>query len=208
MNISFKVDNKSYKRALRLYDPKIVKRALRSSLRKAASQAKTEGSKAVREKFNIKARDLNKKLKLYHFHRTDSPRSEITIISRPIGLLNFGATAVRGRSKVTRSKGELKRTTLKRAGKNQGVTARIVKGQRVALPNAFIARGQRGKVGLDSSNAQVFVRAGRGLRAVRVVSPSSMFAQDHVQKRIGTLLSRKWTDLFDHELTWRLRKKM
>jgi len=208
MQISFKIDDKSYRRALRMYDTKLVKQSLNSSLRKVTNQSKTEGSKAIREKFNIKARDVNRKLKIYHFHRTDSPRSEIAITSRSIGLLNFGATAVRGRSKITKRKGELQRTTLKRAGKRQGVSATIVKGQRVNLPNAFIARGQRGRSDLDASNAQVFERSGsKGIRAVRVISPTSMFAQERVQDRIGKLLDRKWTELFDHELAWRLRKQ-
>ena len=191
--------------AKRDFEPKIVDQSIKSSVNKLRKRVKTAASKQIRDKFKIKAAVLSKKIETRLF--SDGATAEISIKSSSIGLLNFGASAIRGRSKIGGSKGVLKRTTLKRRGRNQGVTASIVKGSRFTLPNAFIAKGKRGRGELDISNAQVFIRMRNGgLRSVRVISPSSMFAQEVVMRRLRQVVDEDFPKLLAHELDRRSRK--
>ena len=203
--VTFKLEG--VEEALRDLDPKLVSRAASAAINKLTKQVKTEGRKAIQEDFNLRVSDIDRKVKI-GLARRDDLTGTITVQDTSIGLINFGAKWVRGRTVTTRPRsGELKVKTLKRAGRNQGVTARIRRsGSRTYLPQAFIVRGAVGRSGgLSASNAQVFVRGSSGLIPKRIPSVATLFEREKTLNRIGKLVEAKWSGLFSHELD-RLQK--
>jgi hypothetical protein len=197
--IEIKLDTKGLGNIL---DPKTIALAASRAINEAARQTRTEASKLIRQKFNLPAARVNKEVQNIKL----STRSDLSAIiraeGRPIGLTNYGATWVRG-NRVTTAK--MSRTT-KRAGRNQGVSARIKKGQApTRLPNAFIARGRRGKV--DGAGAlHVFQRRDPNnprspLINRATITIASMMANkqvmDRLIKKAGDVLERRFAHHLD-----------
>jgi len=197
-------------KVMRSADPRRVRQAARLTLNDTAKAARTEGSKAVREEFNLKARDINQKLK---FRKAMNSNLEAVLAmrldKRGIGLMRFGATARRGRAVTRKVKGEVTTTQLKRASRSQGVTVKIRAGKKpTRLRNAFIARGAVGRGGaLSSQTAQVWVRNSKGqLIPKRIPRHATLFFSNENQRRMLVVATRTMAKQFDYHFA-RLTKK-
>ena len=196
-------------KVMRSADPRRVRQAARLTLNDTAKAARTEGSKAVREEFNLKARDINQKLK---FRKAMNTNLEAVLAmrldKRGIGLMRFGATARRGRAVTRKVKGEVTTSQTKRASRSQGVTVKIKKGKTTRLPKAFIARGAVGRGGaLSSQTAQVWVRNSKGqLIPKRIPRHATLFFSKENQRRMLVVATRTMGKRFDYHFA-RLTKK-
>jgi len=194
---------------MRKMDPAKVRKAARMTLNDTAKAAKTEGSRVVRETYNLKARDINQKLKL---RKAMSNNLEAILAmeldKRGIGLMRFGATARRGRNVTKKVKGEIRTSTLKRAAKSQGVSVTIKRGKRTTLPSAFIARGAKGRAGaLSAETAQVWQRGSDGrLIPKRIPRHATLFFSEHGQRRMLVAATKTMERRFDYHFTRMTRK--
>lgn len=183
--------------ALSELDTAVVRKAARSALSDLVKMAKTEASAGIREKFNVKKRDLdaNLKVKLPSYANLTG---EIRVGGTPIPLMYFGAKEVRDTRRGVlvqdRRAGKIQR----KAKGPRGVTYEIEKGERPTLPKAFIAYHSR------FGRLEVFQRKGKSripLRTFRSISIASMFSQE----RVLAAVTRKIQDNFDQRFAHHLR---
>jgi len=177
----------------------IVKQSIYSTIGKLRKHAVTKLSELVREKWNIKKADLDKKIIVHVGDRGARYESfEMTIKGVSISLSYFGAKQYRGKDVVTR-KGT---TTRKRSAAVQGVQVEVIKGRRTMLKSAFIQTAANGHV-------MVLRRKGKsrypiGMKAV--ISIASMFGNattaDRFEEDVMAFIERT----FDHEMSWRLQQ--
>lgn len=201
--ISIKLDG--YEKAVRRFDKKVVDKAATRAVNDAARASRTETSRAIRDRFNVKAKRLSKEVKNVRLARPSNVEAEVKAEGRPIGLMNFGAKWVRNVGGQARTTTATRSRVAKRRSKNTGVTVTIEKGQRTILPNAFIGRGRRGAV--DGAGAmRVFQRTNlknnrSGLMSKSSITIASMMRQERVMtrviKRAGDVLNTR----FKHHLS-------
>lgn len=198
--VSVKVEG--LKEALAMFDPKKVKKAAASALKKVAQQARTEASSAIRERFNIKKGDVDKKIEVKEGRQDrNNLTATLYITGKGISLTYFGAKERRG-PKVISRKGI---KVLKRQPKGaQGVQVKIMKdGKITTLPHAFIATMKSGHVG-------VFIRKGKGRTPIiekRLVSIPTLFKQKTVMERVEQRINEQWPKVFQQEMNYQLAKK-
>lgn len=114
----------------RLYDPKVIQRALNTTISRTAQQARTEVSKAIREVYNIKARDIGQVVALRTRRQNDTTFKILEYRGSALPLDRFG----------TRS-----RKVSSAAGRRIGVTAQVRKDRpRRVVRGAFPLRGRDG----------------------------------------------------------------
>lgn len=140
-----------------LLQPDIYRNALRSTLNQLGARGKTLATTKIREEYNVKLADLNKKMRVIPATNANM-RAIIQAEGRPIPLLYFNAKQMTAQNRmITRTTGR----QMKRAGRlGQGVTVQIRKGESVNLPHAFIATMGSGHMG-------VFMRAGKSRLKIR-----------------------------------------
>lgn len=174
--------------ALKLFDPKIVRKAARSTTTKTAKKANTAAKKKARTIYNITAKELNKIVKL-RSATLSNLAAIIFAVGRPIALSKFGA-----KEKLRRSKGQRLPA---------GVTFRIKKGgKKKHLKKAFLATMSSGHIG-------VFWRAGKKrlpLIEGKTLSVPQMMENKEVMKAIEDVVKNKSPEIFDHELEFFLGK--
>jgi hypothetical protein len=195
-------------KAFKSLDSKVYRAAAYSAINKVTRKGKTTASKAVREKFRIKAADINRKIKVSLSARGASEIAGYLSMGnsgRGIGLLNFGAVWTRGTRRVTRTKNRgLQSQSLKRAGGRQGVTYQILRsGGRQTMSRAFIARHRRGNSGLSAETAQVFLRTDKGVFMKKLIDYASQFGQQGVYDRIHQMVVADFDRLMQHEVNRR-----
>lgn len=197
-----KVEIKGLKEAMAMFDPKKVERAAASALKKVAQQARTEASSSIRERFNLKKGDVDKKIEVKQGRQDRSAlTATLYITGRGISLTYFGAKERRG-PKVISRKGI---KVLKRQPKGaQGVQVKIMKdGKVTSLPNAFIATMKSGHVG-------VYIRPGKGRTPIiekGLVSIPTLFQQKTVMERVEQRINEQWPKVFQQEMNYQLTKK-
>lgn len=166
-----------------------MNKAISSALNKTVVTAKKEMSQAVRAKYNVKKKDLDSKMKVTK-STVNNTQSVISIRSRPIGLIHFGATAAKAFDKGQ-----------KRYFKT---SAKVLRNERKKVVNgAFIGRAK------NSSSWQVFRRTGdKRLPIVKmsVISPTSMIAKEGADD-FEKVIVRDFKKNFDHELEFYLGKQ-
>ena len=186
-----------FDKAYRLFDARLVDRAAKFGINDTTRQVRTATSGKIRETWNIKAGDLNKKLRAVKMARAGDLEAIIQAKGRPISLSYFGATAYRGRIKQTRTSGQ----KMKRAGSRSGVYYQITKGVREHKPNAFMAAVKAGKGG--SYHIGVFERKGKErLKIVerKLITIPSMFNQEPVQRSALDTIDSTWPRRFNYHL--------
>ncbi len=198
------VELRGLEEALRSLDPRIVERAARPSINKAAKAGRTEASTAIRDKFHLPAARVNKEVKNLSMARTGQLSATIRAAGRPISLTAFGAKYVRnayGRARTTTAK---KSTVSKRSSRKTGVFVTIDKRSgKQHFPYAFMARGKRGggDGGYGQGGLLVFYRNRRGgLTHQAAITLASMFAQRHVQIRVMNKIGKVWDKEFPRQL--------
>ena len=114
----------------RLYDPKVIQRALNTTISRTAMQARTEVSKAIREVYNVKARDIAQVVTLRTRRQNDTTFKVLEYRGGPLPLDRFGARA---------------RNVRTERGRRVGVTAQVRKDRpRRLVRGAFKLRGREG----------------------------------------------------------------
>jgi len=174
---------------LALLDPRQYRDAASNAMGKLAAQAKTEASRVIRDKYNIKKSDLDPKINIERAG-SDNLVAVLRATGRPIDLTYFGAKQLTAQNQViTRKVGR----QLKRASKmGQGVTVQILKhGPPTYLPHAFIATMPNGKIG-------VFTRTGKGKTIMNkaMVTVATMFGGKDTTASITALIEAKWPEIF------------
>lgn len=192
---------KGLKEAMAMFDPKKVKKAAASALKKVAQQARTEASSVIREKYDIKKSDLDKKIEVRApRYGSEELVAYVTISSkRGISLIYFSAKNIKGNKVTTRKVSKV----LKRAPGTQGVFVRILKDGKVAhLPKSFIATMKSGHIG-------VFVRKrGSGKILERsLVTESTLFKSKRTIDAIQKKVSEQWPKVFQQEMNYQLTQR-
>ena len=186
-----------FDKAMRWLDPKKVEKAAARAINDAASRSRTEASKAIRDRFSIKAKRVNQEVKKIGLARVSNLEAEVRAEGRPIGLMNFGA-------KVQSARGRRKSGGSSRS-RGRGVAITVEKGRKFVLPNAFIARGRSGSV--DGSGAKrVFQRSNlqnnrSGLMSKSSITIASMMKQERVMIRVLKRVDDVLNARFKHHLS-------
>lgn len=178
---------------------KLIQKAIRSTMAKTRRKAVTMLSDLIREKWNIKKKDLDKRIRVRIGDRgQDYDAFELTIKGTSVSLAYFGATQYTGNRVQTRTTGRVRKTR----SRFQGVQVEVVKGRKTRLAGAFMQA-------VGSGHIMVARRKGLGRYPLAVkasISPASMFEQEQVQDKFDTELIDYIEKTFAHELDWRLRQ--
>ncbi|MHB1051373.1 MAG: phage tail protein [Bacteroidota bacterium] len=178
---------------------KVVKLAIYSTVGKLRTHAASKLSELIREKWNIKKADLDRKIIIHVGDRGSRYETfEMTIKGVSISLSYFSAKQYRGKDVITR-KGT---TTRKRSATVQGVQVEVFKGRRTMLKSAFIQTAANGHM-------MVLRRKGKGRYPIdmkSVISIASMFGDattaDKFEEDVMAFIERT----FAHELDWRMQQ--
>jgi hypothetical protein len=108
------------KEALEMYDPKIVKQAIRSTLDKTATQVKQDIVEDVSTNYNIKAKEVRDAITVYRTKANDL-KSEVVINSGHLQLVAY-FKALQNRAGVVANISRRGLTTIKGAFINPGQT--------------------------------------------------------------------------------------
>jgi Arc/MetJ-type ribon-helix-helix transcriptional regulator len=178
----------------------LVKQAVYSTMSKVRRKARTLLSTEIRKKWNIKKRDLDKKIRIRVGSRGGRHYEsfEITIRGMSLSLSYFGAKQYARNRVITRTKTREN----KRRSKFQGVRVEVVKGRKTKLSGAFMQQA-------SSGHMMVMRRKGKSRYPVQIkaaISPASMFAEaataDAFEEGLMDYLERT----FEHELSWRMQQ--
>jgi hypothetical protein len=179
-----------------------VKSAIYSTMSKVRRHARTLLSTMVREKWNIKKGDLDKRIKVRIGSRNGRHYEsfEMTIKGTSVSLAYFGAKQYAGNRVITRTTGRQNQ----RRSKFQGVEVEVLKGSKTKLTGAWLQY-------IPGWGVAVRRREGKGRNTARiqkVISPASMIRQqdaktaDRFEEAIFSYIERT----FEHELSWRLNQ--
>lgn len=166
----------------------VLGKSLASALNKTVVTARKEMSQATRDYYNIKKRDLDKKIDVRKATKGNT-ESIINITSRPVGLIHFNATASKAFDKGQKRYFKTSAKVLKR-------------GRKKVVNGAFIARAK------NSNSWQVFERTGKSqypLRKRAVITPTSM-VENKGDDAFYEVISRDFTKNFNHEFEFYMGK--
>lgn len=168
------------KEAREAASPERLRRAIARALAKTVSQGKTAATKAIREEYNIKQRDLASKIRT----EIDPSRLQaaITVSGRNIPLLQFGARQTK-----------------------KGVTLQIKKGSRKVLRSSFISTMRSGHQGVFSRTT----RKRLPIKELYSLGAAQMFGSRKVMEAVKDRIREQWDKNIQHELTqgWRYGKQ-
>ncbi|KAF0146157.1 MAG: hypothetical protein FD156_184 [Nitrospirae bacterium] len=204
MIINIKVQG--IKEAMAKLDPEKVKRAAAAALNRAVKSGRTEASEQIRQIWDIKKSDLDRKIDIKGALASNLS-AILTVRGKPINLLYFPTSQIAGsRSIRLKKKGRISADAqLKtgRAGRGySGVTSQIQLGHKTVLPKAFISRATKGGIPLvliRSSKAKS--RSGRkeGLLAIKVITEASIFKQGRVLQKVIAKIKTQWQKEWDNQ---------
>ena len=216
--------------------PVVVNKAINSTLNKLAAKAKTEVSKAIRETYNIKARDLNAQLKINRARGAGSYEAELRATGPRFSLMYFDPqeTVIRGGDAILTSRasgrngsGGLISRKVTRGNRVRGVTVKVTNaGGRKLVKGpkgfgGFIAQGRRGQVGGGNARAlfnrsersqgrgnyQIFMREGKErLPIEKLTGPAVAQMLGKKASVIQDVINRDAARLFQHELDFFTRQ--
>lgn len=193
------------KEAMKVLDPKLVTAASRAAVNKVSAQCRTQISKMIRDEYNIKARDLNKRLKVTTRARLDELEAEITGVGRGLPLSAFDAR----QEGVRANKAGIVYTKKAKAagrGKAGGAVSVLVKRasgrKRLSVePKAFLSRFKSGHLAVaqrtGASRLPIKELLGPGIALLFGTKKIMTAAQDFARS--------KFQEIFEHELKWRNR---
>src|SRR3990167_112607 len=234
---SFNIEVKGIKEALARIDSKKVQRAAVSALRRVAMSGRTEVSSAVRDVYNIKKRDLDKRITVspinkYNLSATLRVAGGGKMISEGKGkdtvgvsLAYFGAKQIKGTKQMTTVRahqrtGMLFGKTVKtfaipqyqrRIQKGGGVSAKIfISGQRTTVRGAFLATMKSGHVGVMRRRTTQRMTSQPNKFAIqerRMVSLPTIFHNTRALERLRARVLEQWPKEFEHNLERELAKR-
>lgn len=204
--MQFTIKLNGVKEALEKFDPAKVRRAAKVSLNRAVKSGRTEASSVIRERWNIKKSDLDRKI-TFKGALMSNLTAMLTVEGEPINLLYFGARQITGgRSISLKRKGSISvdaQFKTGRAGRGySGVTVRIKRGRKTVLPKAFMGRGKGGTplVFIRSSKVKSTVKGKEGLKAVKVITKASIFKQAKTLDKVVKKIERQWQKEWDNQI--------
>ena len=123
---------------------KVQTKAIVQTINEVAARSKVEMSRQIRDRYNIKAADVNSLLDVSKANKNQASITAIVKAKKPskrgLNLIRFGARFIQGRGQVKYVRaivqGQWKMIPYR---DGQGVTATINKGKRVFVPGAWIA---------------------------------------------------------------------
>lgn len=199
--MQIEIEVKGVKEALDKFDPKKVRKAAQFCLNRAIKSGKTAASSLIREKWNIKKSDLDRKITIKGAVMSNLS-AYLTVRGEPISLMHFGAVqfgksfySSYGRRLVNRrikSDGKM----LKRDSKQLGVKVQIIKGKNILLKNSWIGQGKGGTV-------LVFQRKGKARKpfiAKKVYTEASMFGKDFIMNAVKSRIIEQWQKEWDNQV--------
>lgn len=198
-----------FEEAIRSLDVKTVNQAARIAVREATTAARVEVSNLIRQKWNIKKRDLEAKFTVRAIG--NGLTRELGIGGPPIGLAYFGAKEVKETKagtlvKVRNAKGALVTRRQKRA-RATGLSVEIVKGRRTTVRHAWLAfvrkfagRAKGGETLYGEHGTRVLARVGRNVIGPKSISVASMLHQDGIDDRVLERAGQTLQARFFHHL--------
>lgn len=179
-----KISAENIKNAQKMLEiaPKEVTSAAVAAINRAATAVNTQVSKSIRERYVIKAKDLNRHIKKYRANRS-------TLTAKIIGTSD--------RLLITYF-------DVKRGKKGKGpIRARVLKASSLkAVPGMFFGTTKRGFTG-------VLKRIGKARYPLDVPhgpSVPSMFGNNDVMKEVTAIADETLNERFEHEINHRFSK--
>lgn len=171
---------------MRFYDPSVVERATRSTVRQLHKRAATRVNRAVRDRYNIKQRDITAVLKKRVTLQNGVPVGFLVYTSERISLRRFSSYNGQGEPKQN-ARPKVK----SRAGLRRGARVRVAKGRRAHIPDgAFWGRGRAGTRD-GGGDWHIFKRVGMsrlGLKKLTGPAVAQMVRGDGVIDEINDLM--------------------
>ena len=177
--------------------PHIAKRAIVSAINKIGSQATTQARRKVREKYNIKARDLSQSIKLVRAKggSNDQLFAVIKGSGKPLSLYKF--------SPSPKEPPPQKGVPMK-ARKRRKVTVKVLRAEgRKRLENAFVARIR------GAATPSIYQRKGNArlpIKRLLTVGPAKMF-EKHGIPAAQEIVRTKGKDIMLHEIDYYLKRE-
>lgn len=174
-----------------------VKKAIYSTMSKTRKHAVTSLSTIVREKWNIRKKDLDDRIRVWAGERDRGYESfEMTVKGKSVSLAHFGAIERKGNIQQTIKTGR----RMKRIRGDQGVSVEVYRGKRFTLASAWfqvvpgwgITVRRRKSNDRDSATIQA------------VISPASFLNDAELADRFENGVIDFIERTFYHELEWRL----
>lgn len=197
------IEVKGVDEVLSALDPRNVQLALRASINRAVQSGKSIASEEIRKVYNVKAGDLNPRLKTY-LAAINRLSATLEITGRPMSLSYFGAKQITGGRAVSRGKdGGLvskRNAAMRRFGPvQQGVMVQVLKGKPATLRHAFMARMKK------SGHVGVFRRMGRASLPIdekNVITIPSMVENAQVMPSVISRIQERLSVEFPRQLDY------
>ncbi len=196
------VDAKGLDELIKKFDPKKIRKAIQVSLNRAAKSGKTEASSLLRERWNIKKSDFDRKM-TFRGATYSNLQAVIKIIGEPISLIHFNPTQIAGGIKTftKRNKSAMPGLAQKKSrGDTGGIRVQILRSKTTQLKKAFFILGKGGTPLIVRRSKQAKSQLGRkeGLWAVKVITQPSMFKQSNVlapvKMKIINQFNKEWSN--------------
>lgn len=181
------------------FDPKIVEKAQRSTVKKTAAKARTWLSRRARQVYTVTAGVVARHSKLEnYFGDPQQPFSVIRYVGSRIGLINFAS-----RERLVRTDKGLRRGVSVRVRKDHKRS--VVKGRKGRDQSpGFIATG-------NNDNTHIFARRGDSklpISAMYGPSVAEMIGREEVQGQMSAFVGSEMPAIFDHEMEYFLLKQV
>ncbi len=178
--MDIKIELKGIEKALKTYSPKVVQNATRSALNKTIKKAGTVASREIRQSYNIKKKELDKRTMKIIRARVSNLTAEIYVMGRPLSLAKFGARQTK-----------------------QGVTLKTKKGgRRILKRHHFLATMKSGHRGVYKQLRKTPLP----IAEPRMISVHSMFGGKKVMPKVERTINENWERVFTHELKYYMDK--
>lgn len=204
MKIEMKLEG--VEKAMKMYDPNLVRKAANAALNRVAGSARTEASKLIRQDYNIKAARINQFLRVAV--KAAGMRMEAVISGRGLGLaLAYFDAKQKGLKVLSEGSGKMRTKYLSRTGRNRGdVTVKVKRssGRKVVGPKynnrPFLTQMKSGHIG-------VFVRQSKARKPIeQLLGPGvgGLFGSAKIMQAVKRRIKEQWEKEFSHQLKYQL----
>lgn len=151
-------------------DPKLSKKVINRTLNDLMVQGSNKGKKKVRERYNIKAKQLNRYVKVRRAS-VNNLEAKFSVMSRSVSLFNFV-----NKGSISSSLG-----TKRRKGRRP-VKVKVIKANGMSkLDHAFIMIGKSGNIGIFERVVGQRSSTGKDkIKRLNTLGPTSMFDKEGI----------------------------
>ena len=206
MNITVQVEG--IKELMEKFKPQKIARGIQAALNKTAKSSKTETSKQLRERWNLKKIDIDRKI-IFKGAYGANLQASITVTGEPISLMYFGPKATQGgitTYAARNKKGTMPGLAQKRGGRNTGgrVQVTALTGRQTTLRKAFFTIATKGGTPLVVWRSKEKIQAGKykkgKLKAYKIITLPSMFSQSKVMASVEAKIKTQWQKEWDNQI--------